>query len=190
VDLEFGVVGHVEVDDVLHVVVVQAAGGDVGGEQNFGFARLEQTDVDVLEVGVHLAVQFDVRYLVGGLEFVVLFEELAELLHVVFGREEHDGLVLVARTGLQQFAEQQLLVGLLALDGHVQQVGVQLELLVELDHDRVGQPHLEEVSQCRRHCRTEQHRLPPVQWTFTLFDYFLHLRQESFLNQAVSFVEH
>ena len=131
VDVVLGVAGHVEVDDHRDVVDVDAAGDDVGGDDDVELAALELEHhlvaLGLVEVGVHLAA-VDLHALQRG----------SDLLHLLLGTGEDDDAVEVA--GLEDVLEDRHLLRLVA------DVGLLLDLLGGLAH---GELHLDGIlEQC------------------------------------------
>jgi len=151
VHIGFGVVGDVVVDDVRHARHVDAAGGDVGGDDDVERAVLELLDDALAQTLGHVAIE-------GGRSVAARGELVGEFLGGALGAHEHDGGV-EALLGVEDAGERIELVHpahqpvTLADLGHGRSGGADLDLL------RLAQVAAGDVADDVRHRRREQRGL-------------------------------
>ena len=112
VDIVVGVMRHVEIEDVAGGGNVEAAGGDVGGDQQRNFALAELIEGSGARRLVHIAVQ-------GADAEAVLLQRFVQQRHFALAVAEDDGVLQILGVA-QQAAQHIALVVRLAADADLE----------------------------------------------------------------------
>ncbi|ODN71785.1 hypothetical protein A6302_00928 [Methylobrevis pamukkalensis] len=180
VDIVLGMGRNVEVVDVAHLGDVEAAGGDVAGDQQRERALAEGIERRHAGALFHVAMQ-------GADVETVLFEAPVQRRDIALAVAEHDRVLQVLGVADQVAQEIALLEGLAADADHVLRHGLGGGRRTRgLDLDRVVQEGVGEALDFRRHRRGEEQRL--VRTGAELAD-ALDVRDEAHVEHAVGLVD-
>ena len=181
VDVVVGVMGNVEIEDVAHRGNIEAAGGDVGGDEQRQLALAELVQRGEAGGLFHVAVQ-------GADGEAVLLQGFGELRDFALAVAEDDRVLEVFGLA-QQGAEHFALLPVVAGDGDLRlgDGGCGGGRLGDLDLHRIMQEGLGDAADFRRHGRREEERLAGER--HQLADAF-DVGDEAHVQHAVGFVDH